>query len=74
MGGVFLMYRALLQELKKKGKIKDGSIEFYTENGELKVLVDKTTHSIRDNNTLVNLSNKNRQVSKAVDMVLGEYF
>lgn len=68
------MYTALLKELEKKGKIRDGSIEFYTERGELKVSVDKTTHIIKDNNTLVRLSNKNYKISKAVDNALEEYF
>ena len=68
------MFTTLLKELKKKGKIKYGNIEFYTEHGELKVSVDKTTHVIKDNNTLVSLSNKNHKISKAVDNALEGYF
>lgn len=68
------MYTALLRELKKRGKIKDGSIEFYTEHGELKVSVDKTTHVIKDNNTLVRLSNKNHKISRALNTALEAYF
>lgn len=68
------MYTALLKELEKKGKIKDGSIEFYTEHGKLKILVDKTTHVIKDNHTLIRLINKNHKISKAVDIALEAYF
>lgn len=68
------MYTALLKELEKKGKIKDGSIEFYTEHGKLKILADKTTHIIKDNNTLIRLINKNHKISKAVDIALEAYF
>lgn len=68
------MYTALLKELEKKGKIKDGSIEFYTEHGKLKVSVDKTTHVIKNNNTLISLIFKNHRISKAVDNALEAYF
>jgi hypothetical protein len=68
------MYTALLKELEKKGKIKDGSIEFYSEHGKLKILIDKTIHIIKDNNTLIRLINKNHKISKAVDTALEAYF
>lgn len=68
------MLTALLNELKKKEKIKNDNIEFYAKNGELRVLVGKKVYVIKDNNALINLGNKNHKISEAVENALENYF